>query len=184
MRHAIADRLLLFYLACFCGWLWEVLIFWILQDFSIPLAELLLVYRGVLHGPWTPIYGVGCMLLLFLYEVLHRDIRRFIPTSLLACSVVEYGTSWILETVFHAKWWDYSEMFLNLQGRICLFSVITFTLIGFWTVHTAVPWILKHISRMPFRIRFLLCFSLTLLFLPDVLYALVQPNLGLGVLTV
>lgn len=69
------DRLtlmLLFYIAAVCGWLWEVLVYWGTSGFAGSLTELLVFYRGVLHGPWAPIYGTGGILLVLLYRAVQE----------------------------------------------------------------------------------------------------------------
>ena len=58
-RNALLPYLLFFFAVGFGGWLWEVLVYWVQHSGEYSLSELLAVYRGVLHGPWAPIYGVG-----------------------------------------------------------------------------------------------------------------------------
>ena len=75
------DRLtlmLLFYIAAVCGWLWEVLVYWGTSGFGGSLTELLVFYRGVLHGPWAPIYGTGGILLVLLYRAVQERKGYFL----------------------------------------------------------------------------------------------------------
>ena len=73
--------------------------------------------------------------------------------------MVEYGTSWILEVFFHARWWDYSGQFLNLHGRICFVSIVGFSLIGLWAVQAVVPVCAGWIQKLTYETRKRLCLS-------------------------
>lgn len=88
------DRLtlmLLFYIAAVCGWLWEVLVYWGTSGFDGSLTELLIFYRGVLHGPWAPIYGTGGILLVLLY----RAVQAVVPVC----------TGWIQKLTYETRKW-------------------------------------------------------------------------------
>lgn len=177
----VCQYLILFYLASICGWIWEVLFFWITNEGSYSLWHLVLSYRGVLHGPWAPIYGIGFLALIFLWEKAGRKKCVFFLSSMAACAVVEYGTAAILEKVFHAKWWDYSETFLNLQGRICFISVVGFGIVGAAVVLLITPLYRKWISRFSKKYQKFRCLLLSAMFIMDVLYSVIAPNMGLGV---
>ncbi len=85
------------------------------------------VNRGFLRGPICPIYGTGALVLMLLIMPL-REITHNIYLNevivffvgLVVCDIVEYLTSFIMEKLFHARWWDYSNKKFNLHGRICL----------------------------------------------------------------
>ena len=108
---------------CFIGWLYEVI--WeavIGHGF---------VNRGFLYGPYLPIYGFGVLTLYFMLRNLMKKkikiagkinitpIITFIAILIIASSI-EYFASWIMELLFHKRWWDYSYDLLNLNGRISL----------------------------------------------------------------
>ena len=71
-NHSILPCLTFFFAASVCGWLWEVIVFWVQHSVEYSFWELALSYRGVLHGPWAPIYGVGAVLMV----LLHRKAGR------------------------------------------------------------------------------------------------------------
>ena len=84
--------------------------------------------RGFLFGPIIPIYGIASLLgLLFFtkifpsYNMLHVFLIGFVVSGL-----VEYPTSYILEKVFNARWWDYSIGPWNINGRVSLLSSLGF----------------------------------------------------------
>ena len=119
MPYPFADMTLYFFLYSFFGWL--------LETVQHTVKQRRFVNRGFLNGPICPIYGCGVLvMLLFLGPV--RDgvhppalalLLIFVGGSLVA-SAIEYATSWAMEKLFHARWWDYSRQPLNLNGRICL----------------------------------------------------------------
>lgn len=177
----VCQYLILFYLSSVCGWIWEVFLFWFMHKGAYSLSYLLFSYRGFLHGPWAPIYGMGFLALVFLWGKVGQKKVLFFLSSMTSCAVVEYGTAVILEKVFQAKWWDYSGAFLNLQGRICFVSVVGFGLIGAIAVLLIMPLYKKWISQIRKCRQKYFCILLSALFILDVLYSVIIPNKGLGV---
>lgn len=83
------------------------------------------VNRGFLNGPYCPIYGVGVTLVVFLLEPVKGNLFYLFIGSVLITSAIELIVGFVLEKIFHQKWWDYSEKPFNLGGYICLrFSLI------------------------------------------------------------
>lgn len=121
----------------FIGWLWEMI--------YTPIEEKNFQNRGFLFGPICPIYGF-CILIL---QFLMRNVPIFTsdtmttPKLFLICligsAIIEFSTSWIMEVIFHARWWDYSNFPLNIDGRICLPASIFFGLVGILLVNYVFP---------------------------------------------
>lgn len=175
--------LLLFFAASVVGWIWEAGVYWFLQDFQLSPLTLLADYRGVLHGLWVPIYGAGAVGMVLLHRAYRRwTQRRFMGVCMLLCGSLEYAVSWALETAFGARWWDYSDSFINLNGRISMTSVLFFGLAGVFVVYVAEPVFRRNLQRVPLAAQRILCLGLTLLFLVDVVTSLFAPNMGMGVL--
>ena len=86
--------------------------------------------RGFLLGPYLPIYGVGAILITFLLYRYRDDLVALFVMGAVLCSIIEYFTSLIMEKIFKIRWWDYSHMQFNLNGRICLFNSCLFGLGG------------------------------------------------------
>ena len=107
---------------------------------------------------------------------------RYFLTCAGVCAGVEYLTSWGLEAIFHARWWDYTGCFLNLNGRICAMSILFFAAAGMAVAYGVAPCFWRLVRRAPQPGAAGVCISLTLLFLLDLLRSLVSPNLGVGVL--
>ena len=87
--------------------------------------------RGFLYGPVCPIYGAGSVILLLLLGLtrgagVDLQVWQLFLISVAGSAVLEYVTSWGLEKLFHARWWDYSDLPLNLHGRVSLFPSLGF----------------------------------------------------------
>ena len=128
-RYSIWSLLALFFIASIIGWSFEVIMH------IIEHGEF--VKRGVLQGPWLPIYGYGCLLILtILHKFRKKPLQEFILIIVL-CGLVEYFTAVYLEYVFNGtKWWDYSGYFLNIQGRVCAEGLLVFGIGGIILVYT------------------------------------------------
>lgn len=121
----------------FLGWVWETI--------YCTAKEKHFSNRGFLFGPICPIYGASVVVGMFLFtqiDVLEASSLAAWQVFLI-CAIgsafAEYGTSYYLEKRFHARWWDYSKMPLNLQGRICLPASIGFGVAGVVLVRWMLP---------------------------------------------
>ena len=113
---------LLFITYSFIGWIIEII-----DRFKVNKR---IVNRGFLIGPYVPIYGCCAILMVLLLHSVRNPITMFAYCILIA-STGEYLTSYIMEKVFHARWWDYSDYKYNLNGRICLINCLGFGILGF-----------------------------------------------------
>lgn len=104
------------------------------------------VNRGFLNGPLCPIYGCGAVLAIVLLRDLHNPVVIFFISSFGACTL-EYVTSWGMEKLFHARWWDYSHYRFNIQGRICLLGAVVFGFAGVIITDVTQP-VVERITRM------------------------------------
>lgn len=181
-RELCIRYILFFFLFCIVGWLWEAIVYWIRKDFQISPLQILMEYRGMLHGLWVPIYGVGAVMLSILKRLL-SDCRPgiFLAYSMVLCGIVEYAASWILEKSFHARWWDYSGRLLNINGRISIMSVLVFGFAGIIVVYVIEPRFKKILNHFPEKLMAFFAVVLTTLFLVDVVHSIWNPNLGMGV---
>lgn len=166
---------LLFFGLSFVGWLWEVLIY-LVRDGNF-------VNRGVLTGPWLPIYGAGGILLTLLLGKNERKPWKVFLLSLLSCSALEYLAGWYLEEYWSVRWWDYSGSFCNLNGRICLTGSLLFGAGGLLLVCYAVPFVRNLYRKICTkasgrRAVALAAVILLFLFAADAAWAADFPNMG------
>ena len=122
---------------------------WVYESCLVSIQKHSLVNRGFLKGPVIPIYGFGAM---FVYVVLwdYRDnlLLVFLGGVLLA-TTLEYITSFVMEIIFHTRWWDYSTHPFNLKGRISLFVSLFWGLLAILMVRFFQPGINYIIALIP-----------------------------------
>ena len=87
------------------------------------------INRGFLIGPYCPIYGTGAILITFLLKKYVPDPFALFVMAILVCGTLEYLTSYVMEKIYHARWWDYSQRKFNINGRVCLNTIIPFGLL-------------------------------------------------------
>ncbi|MDE6957371.1 MAG: DUF975 family protein [Lachnospiraceae bacterium] len=172
--YSIWSLTTLFFAFSFVGWLWEVCL--------ALVQEGMFVNRGVLHGPWLPIYGSGAVLILIvLNKFRNKPMIEFFSTIVL-CGGVEYFTSWFLEvTKDGQRWWDYSGYFLNLNGRICAEGLLVFGLGGMVIVYVAAPLLDNMVDKVAVKILAPVCIAITVIFAADQIYSFKHPNVGHGI---
>ena len=100
--------------------------------------------RGFLYGPICPIYGVGSVMIILIMEQTRQtslafEVWQYFLISVCGSAALEYGTAWGMEKLFHARWWDYSDLPLNLHGRISLFTSLGFGVAGLLIVYRIAP---------------------------------------------
>ncbi len=100
---------------------------WVYESILCSITSGSLVNRGFLNGPVCPVYGFGALVvvLAFWWEPGIRVWNLFFSSMVLTCTL-EYLTSWAMEKLFHARWWDYSQYRFNINGRVCLLGAVAF----------------------------------------------------------
>lgn len=142
------SRTFLVFIACsFIGWCSEVLYVGIFSEHKF-------VNRGFLHGPICPIYGFGGIVVLFGLAPWKDTWIPLFFASMILTSTLEYTTSWLLETLFHTKWWDYSNRFCNINGRVCLLNSILFGIMGILGQHYLRPFLFGLVLMLDDRASF------------------------------
>lgn len=101
--------------------------------------------RGFLFGPVIPIYGVGALFGTICYDLFNFNLISFVIFSIIVSAILEYFTHYFLEKLFHAYWWDYHDLPLNINGRICIFFSICFGLGGTFIIYVLNPLLIPRI---------------------------------------
>lgn len=116
MPQTFYEVLWIFIIYAFIGWCSEVS--------YAALDRGIFVNRGFLNGPYCPIYGCGVLIVVVLLTPLKKNLLILYLGSFLLTSVLEFITGFVMEKVFHNKWWDYSDKPFNIMGYVCLkFSI-------------------------------------------------------------
>ena len=120
-----------FMLYCMFGWCFES------TYCSIKSGHL--QNRGFCHGPWLPIYGVGASLLL-LFTQGHEGNRLYLFLGgFFGGTCLERVTGFLMNKIFHMRWWDYSQNPLNFHGYICLPASIGWGLAAIFVIRVVHP---------------------------------------------
>lgn len=150
---------LYFILYSFMGWLMEVI---------CKLFELKkFVNRGFLIGPICPIYGYGVLGIILLIGKDTSDILSVFLKAILICSLLEYFTSYIMEKLFKARWWDYSKKKFNINGRICLETMIPFGILGCMITYIVHPFVVSLVALFPNTVKMIIALFLFIIYLID-----------------
>ena len=129
-RQNITEYLLMFLLASFFGWLYEIACVYALFKTYVD--------RGVLHIPCCPIYGFGMLILYFLFRKIKNPAVIFFG-SVFITTAVEYITAIVAEYRFHVELWTYRGWPLNFQGRVCAISSCLFGIMALMFMKLVVP---------------------------------------------
>lgn len=152
---------LLYFIYSIIGWFLEVgLAFYEHKKF---------VNRGFLIGPYCPIYGVGCLLLTILLSKYINEPGVIFAFSIFICATLEYLTSYLMEKIFKLRWWDYSNMKFNINGRICLETLIPFGIIGVLVVKYISPFLINTINSINFNVLVIINIIILSILITDIL---------------
>lgn len=161
MNEFICNIILLFFIYSILGWIVEVI--------YTRITDKKWINRGFLIGPICPIYGCGSILLLFILEQYQKDLFVVFLGSIFVCSILEYTTSYLLEKIFNARWWDYSKFKFNINGRICLETMLPFGVGGALIVCFINPIVLSILYKIPIIIRLIVSIIMSIIFLVDLI---------------
>lgn len=172
-NYSLCSIIIMFFVFSFAGWAWEVA-FHLVSDGKF-------VNRGVLTGPWLPIYGYGClMILLLLHKLKNRPVLMF-ASAVTLCGIVEYFTAVFLEIMYNEQWWDYHGYFLNIDGKVCAEGLLVFGIGGMLVVYFVAPLIDSLLRNVSLKILLPICIVLVMIFTIDQITSISSPNTGKGI---
>lgn len=158
----IYQLILMFFIYSFGGWIVEVIFTRIFETHKF-------VNRGFLTGPICPIYGFGAIfVVIFLTKYMSSPIVLYFMSIVIA-SILEYTTSYIMEKVFKNRWWDYSQYKYNINGRICLETMIPFGFLALFMMYILNPFILSTLDTMPDNVIKYSAITLSILTIIDII---------------
>lgn len=135
------------------------------------IKERKIINRGFLIGPYCPIYGTGCMILITLLSKYKSSPIILFVMCIIICSILEYATSYIMEKLFKARWWNYTRFKFNINGRICAETMIPFGILGVLVIYYLNPFLLKIINTN------------TILFMITIIIFITDVCISLGIIT-
>ncbi len=161
MLEKVEIYILLFFTYSFAGWFME--------SFGGIFKEKKLINRGFLIGPYCPVYGVGVIAITILLSKYTNDLPVLFILCILICGVLEYSTSYIMEKQFHARWWDYRNKKFNINGRICLETLLPFGIVGTLIIYYANPFFENIYMNIPANLLNIITAVLSILFIIDII---------------
>lgn len=159
MLDIIMKYVIYFFIYAVFGWCCEVVYC------SIPKKKF--VNRGFCYGPLCPIYGFGGIGVVLLLYPIREYWYIVVILGCLITSGIEYLTSYIMEKMFHLRWWDYSHYKFNINGRVCLLNSTLFTLLVCLIVYIVHPLVYNMVELIPLLLLYILAIVLTIVFLTD-----------------
>lgn len=158
--------ILLFMVSSIAGWIMEVTLKYIqFRRF---------INRGFLIGPYCPIYGAGAVLVTSVVHFTAGDDCSYFEAFLISfffCSALEYLVSWYMEKMFHARWWDYSERPMNLEGRIWIGNCVLFGIGGMLIVKLVIPVLFGLFARIPKTMLYIICICFLIILATDYIFS-------------
>ena len=156
------------------GWLYEVVFYY----FNSGMTEI--YWRGGNFLPWINIYAMGAILIYVLtYKKRKNPLFVFI-VSMISTGILEYIGGAFMEHIMHIKCWDYTNEILsfgNINGYVCLRSVLVFGLSALLLMYLIVPLCFYLAKKIPRKTFLILSYTICGIFLFDELYNLIFANL-------
>lgn len=162
--------ILYFFLFAFLGWVMETL--YAIYNLGY------FTKRGFLYGPICPIYGFGALMLIaFLGRYRKNNLKLFVYAAILF-SAFEYVVSYGLDALFSMHWWDYTNDFFNLNGRISIFYSFAWGIIAIVFINHVYPFFKKKInlilSKIPYTIQLSLIYILGGIWIVDTILSFIR----------
>ena len=169
-KDKIIEYITYFFIYSFLGWIIETIYAMFVHGYFVK--------RGFLFGPICPIYGFGAVLLLMATKKLYKKPFLKFLIATIAFTLFEYMVSFILEMLFGLRWWDYSNDFLNIQGRVSLLYSIFWGVIGLILLEKLHPYIQDKIQNITKgntnNIQKFVCFILIGILILDTVFSVLK----------
>ncbi len=139
--YTLPQWVLFFFTYGFFGWVWECCL--------VSVRERRFVNRGFLVGPILPIYGFGAVVILLFTVPVQQNITLVFFCGMLGATLLEYATGWLMERIFHLRYWDYSRFRWNLDGYICVAASLCWGVFSLLLVRVIHPPLADFIVGLP-----------------------------------
>lgn len=141
---------------------------WTIEMVACAIANKKIVNRGFLVGPYCPIYGFSSLIMIGVLQKYLNDAFVLFIMAIFICTFTEYITSYIMEKIFHARWWDYTNIPFNLNGRVCLTNSICFGILGTILLYVLNPMITNFLESIKVSTFNIIFFVIYIIFFIDV----------------
>ena len=166
MMYTLCLLFLLFLCYSIIGWMIECLCVTYLE-------KRIVLDRGFLLGPYCPIYGCGGVLAYLLLTRYQGDPITLFILAAVGASILEYVTSYFMEKIFKARWWDYSDRRFNLEGRVCLGNAVLFGALGLIFIYILNPYLIGVLKSIPKNILITISLISLCIFVADTIFTFI-----------
>lgn len=144
---------------------------WVLETFY-SLYELgYFTKRGFLYGPLCPIYGFGALILIIFFSQYKKENLKLFVYAAIIFTVFEYAVSYGMDALFAAKWWDYTNEFFNLNGRVSIFYSFAWGIAAILFTNFIFPFFKKKVnvilSKIPYNTQKIIIYVFVVILLVD-----------------
>lgn len=147
---------------------------WVMESVLKTVVQRKPVNSGFLYGPFCPIYGFGAIIMfLFLQGFKDKPIQLFV-IAFFVLSLWEYCVGWMLEKIFHTKYWDYSKNKFNIKGRVCLMNSLFWGFLGVVFIRYMHPFVIEKIDIIKTNDLFFLTGTLSIIMLVDLIISIIK----------
>ena len=169
-KDKIMEYVMYFFIYSFLGWLIETIYALFIHGYFVK--------RGFLFGPICPIYGFGAVILIMATKKLYKKPFLKFLIATIAFTLFEYIVSFVLEMLFGLRWWDYSNDFLNIQGRVSLLYSIFWGIIGLILLEKLHPYIQDKLQKITKgntnNIQEIICWVLVGILIVDTVFSVLK----------
>ena len=158
----------IFFVGSVIGWIYEEIYF------AIAFKEI--VKRGFLYGPYLPVYGFGAVIIMLVIGRFHKNPMIVFLGSVFLTGLLEYITGALMLYIWNERWWDYSDLYLNINGFVCLQSVIAFGIGSLLLMYIVKPILDKYLDRIGRRNRNIACVIFCAIIILDFILTIIFRN--------
>ena len=175
MYKTLLGYVLMYFIFSMIGWTIESMYRSIGETFTEKrkLSNFKFINSGFLYGPLCPIYGAGGLVFEVFLAKPKLPFWAVLLVGMIAADIVEYFTSVVMEKLFNARWWDYSNEFMNLHGRICLKHTIFWGIFAAAYVYVVHPLYFYLLSFIPENLREIVTYVALGIFLIDFTFTVI-----------
>ena len=164
VQNNIFNIIEIFFVASIIGWIYEMIFY--------KVTENILENRGFLYGPYVPVYGFGAILIVLLLKRFKKNPLILFVGMALVTGILELIVGEFMVAVWHKRWWDYTGLFLNIDGQVCLRSVLSFAVGGLGLIYLIEPYINKINERASIKSKKVLCIAIIITMAIDLILCL------------
>lgn len=121
--------------------------------FSVVVYGVIDSRQSFLYGPFCGIYGVGAIVMILILQYFKKDNHTLFIAGTIIGAVLEYILSFLGELLLNVRWWDYSDKFLNLNGRICLIYSLFWGFLALYLIKVMNPMVDKFIDYFSKKLK-------------------------------